>query len=423
MLKVYQSDGVGTAMHADAWAPMNALPAAANAVDASGDQVVYVAGNSGTMYRSANAGTSWTTYAMAATGVSQSLNDVVAVSPSVAWAVGNAGNITKTSNGGTGWTAQTTGAVNLLGVDAIDATRAWAVGVGGVVLATTNGTSWSAQTSNTAQTLVEVDAVSSQVAWATGNAGVVIRTVDGGANWAVKTAPSGPNTRSILAIDANVALVGSSDGKVWRTTNGGTSWSAVLDLNGAITNAHDLAGTADGSVIWVIGDQLSSGNQVVQRSLDAGLTWTNMSFPASLSSRAVAIGDATTAYIVTSGTVGFRTPASSIPDYSAGVSWAAGGPSFFGACLSSATLGASTGATTWTPSAGCPSSDGAWWKPIVTTSGTAGAKVAEALAPDDDLLPDATLRMRFVFHPASSVPVGTYSAPLVFETVAPNAPS
>jgi photosystem II stability/assembly factor-like uncharacterized protein len=422
MLKLYQADGVGTAMTEDAWTALASTGQWLNAVAPVGDQTAYASGNGGVMLKSTNGGTSWTTYAAAATGVTQNLFDVVAVDASTAWAVGAAGNITKTTNAGTSWTPQTTGAAVLGGVDAVNATTAWAVGSGGVVLATTNGTAWAAQTSNTAQTLLEVDAVSSSIAWAVGNAGAVIRTIDGGTTWVVKTAPSASNVRTVFAIDSNVAVVGSADGKFYRTTNGGTSWTPVLDVT-ASTNGHDLAGTPDGSVIWAIGDVRLGGNAVVYRSLDGGVTWTDKSFPASQNLRGVGVGNATTAWIVGDSNLAYRTPTSSIPDYSAGVNWTSAGPSFFGACLSSATLGASTGATTWTPNAGCTASDGAWWKPIAATSPTIGAKVAEALAPDNDLLPDATVRMRFVFHPSISQASGTYTAPLIFETVAPNAAS
>ena len=70
-------------------------------------------------------------------------------------AVGWKGTIIRTTNGGTNWTSQSSGTLEwLLGVSFTDANNGWAVGDHGVILRTTNGgTSWTSQTSGTSNGL------------------------------------------------------------------------------------------------------------------------------------------------------------------------------------------------------------------------------------------------------------------------------
>ena len=66
-------------------------------------------------------------------------------------AVGECGTILRTTNGGTTWTSQTSGTTNSLwGVSFTDANNGTAVGAYGTILRTTNGgTNWTSQTSGT----------------------------------------------------------------------------------------------------------------------------------------------------------------------------------------------------------------------------------------------------------------------------------
>ncbi len=73
-------------------------------------------------------------------------------------AVGFDGTILRTTNGGTTWTSQTSGTTNhLYGVSFTDANTGTAVGVDGTILRTTNGgTTWTLQTSGTTNHLYGV---------------------------------------------------------------------------------------------------------------------------------------------------------------------------------------------------------------------------------------------------------------------------
>ena len=114
-----------------------------------------------------------------------------------------------------------------------------------------------------------------------------------------------------------------------------------------------------------------------------------------------------------------RIAATPIADFSAGANnWST---AHFGACLQTATSGASGGAgvSGWTVAGvnNCTTALPANWNPVVATAATGGAKVAAALAPTAT----AQVTLRFGFRSTASQAAGTYVAPLVFETIAPNA--
>ena len=95
------------------------------------------------------------------------------------------------------------------------------------------------------------------------------------------------------------------------------------------------------------------------------------------------------------------------------------GSNMFGACLRSVANGAATDGTTWAADgdADCADGNADPWKPIVTTSGTAGSKVASSPTTG---VGNATANIRFGFKAASNQAPAIYTAPIIFETIAPN---
>ena len=116
--------------------------------------------------------------------------------------------------------------------------------------------------------------------------------------------------------------------------------------------------------------------------------------------------------------------AGNVPDYSdaGGIDWASTGTSFFGACLRDVNDGAFAGATPWTEGPGntCPLTDGTYWQAIPGAS--PGTKVAFTTAADaQGGATDPTAHLRFGFRATAAQTAGAYSAPVLFEVVAPNA--
>ena len=96
------------------------------------------------------------------------------------------------------------------------------------------------------------------------------------------------------------------------------------------------------------------------------------------------------------------------------------GSNMFGACLETATNGATGGAGVggWTVAGdnNCTTGSAAW-NPIAATAGSTGSKIAAVTPGPDD---NAAVSLRFGFKAASNQAPGTYTAPVVFEVIAPN---
>ena len=130
----------------------------------------------GTVLKSTD-GTNWTTQVSSG----PKLNGISASDSSVAYAVGDNGTVQKTTNGGTNWSSQTTDSNYVLyGVDTVNATTAYAVGKNGsdgVILKTTDGSTWlnSGFSTNIGGGLSSIYAVSSTKAYAVGVIGSVAK--------------------------------------------------------------------------------------------------------------------------------------------------------------------------------------------------------------------------------------------------------
>ncbi len=102
-----------------------------------------------------------------------------------------------------------------------------------------------------------------------------------------------------------------------------------------------------------------------------------------------------------------------VNDYAAGTTtWTQGtADSMFGACLQTT----ANATTTWIPNATCTAGDGAWWNPIVDSSGDIGSKVAQAA----NGVTNASVSLRFGLRVSNSQRPGDYEAPIRFDVVAP----
>ena len=108
-----------------------------------------------------------------------------------------------------------------------------------------------------------------------------------------------------------------------------------------------------------------------------------------------------------------------VADYANGTTDWDQGANAFGVCLRSVANGASAD---WTagPGSACPATDGAYWNAIPAAA--PGAKVASIAAPDaEGGATDPMVNLRFGFRTAVTQAPGDYVAPIVFETIAPDA--
>ena len=191
-------------------------------------------GSSGTILKSTD-GTNWTTQVSSGS----KLNGISASDSSVAYAVGDNGTVQKTTNGGTNWSSQTTDSNYVLyGVDTINATTAYAVGKSGsdgVILKTTDGTNWS-----TTQTIsgIPLNAISvtpddPNVAFAVGDASLIMKTADGTTWVDAGFVGIGGGLSSIYTVSSTKAYAVGVLGSVAKLD--GTSW---VDISASIPTEY-----------------------------------------------------------------------------------------------------------------------------------------------------------------------------------------
>ena len=188
----------------------------------------------GTVLKSTD-GTNWTTQVSSG----PKLNGISASDSSVAYAVGDNGTVQKTTNGGTNWSSQTTDSNYVLyGVDTVNATTAYAVGKSGsdgVILKTTDGTNWS-----TTQTIsgIPLNAISvtpddPNVAFAVGDASLIMKTADGTTWVDAGFVGIGGGLSSIYTVSSTKAYAVGVLGSVAKLD--GTSW---VDISANIPAAY-----------------------------------------------------------------------------------------------------------------------------------------------------------------------------------------
>ncbi|MCW2926245.1 MAG: hypothetical protein JWM86_213 [Thermoleophilia bacterium] len=211
-------------------------------------------------------GTSLTAVANLPTDVN-AIRSMAATSASVATAFGETGSIYRTIDGGASWIDETAVTLTDLNSAALSGTRLYAVGSGDLVV-TSNDTAdtWSVARTGGQVTLTGVDMVTGLVGWAVGERGDVQRTSDGGVNWSYQSSGISTHLRDVAALSTTTAVIVGNGGVILRTTNSGASFTPVT--SGTTANLLSISASADGSLLLAAGT-----NGTAIRSSNGGVTW------------------------------------------------------------------------------------------------------------------------------------------------------
>lgn len=208
-------------------------------------------GQFGIILYSTNAGETWTN-----TTTGTNLTGVFFPSANIGYACGASGVILKTTNAGANWTASTVGlSTNLTGINFISDNEGYVVGAAGTILKTTNGgTNWQLLTSGTTNNLTATNFIST-TGWVCGATATMRKTTNGGTNWAAQTLPGGgggTNITGMYFLDASTGYVVGQGGRINFTVNGGTTWSTqTVGGGGANFNSIYMVSATTG---WIVGD-------------------------------------------------------------------------------------------------------------------------------------------------------------------------
>ncbi len=170
------------------------------------------------------------------------LNDVRFVSSTDAYAAAKNGKIYKTTNAGASWSLQSvplgkTG-TELNGIHSISTTNIIACGTNGRMLSY-NGTSW-AWLGDFVTNEIKSLHVNQGVGYAGGVSGLLLTSVNSGATWKVKPPLVYPveQYNAVWAVTATQGIIAGTGGKVRYTANGGSTWSLAYTGASTINGIH-----------------------------------------------------------------------------------------------------------------------------------------------------------------------------------------
>lgn len=243
--------------------------------------LVYAAGDDGTILKSTDAGVTWTDLTTN-TGEPGDFEHLFFIDASTGWAVGDNGVVTKTTDGGTNWASQTasTGTTETLrSIFFLDNNNGYVGGSGGVLIHTNDGgTTWTPQTTGletAGDRIYDIYFKDSDSGLAVAGGGNIISTSDGGATWAVQSDVNGmqESWKRVRFADVNNGWVVGSAGLIYKTTDGGATWMAQTSPT-TEADFNDMI-MIDSQNLIVVGDHNDARDitSIVVKTNDGGITW------------------------------------------------------------------------------------------------------------------------------------------------------
>ncbi|MCK5034784.1 MAG: T9SS type A sorting domain-containing protein [Candidatus Sabulitectum sp.] len=243
------------------------------------------------IYRTADAGTSWEAFT-----ISGSIRAVHFVSADSGWVVGDGGAIKATIDGGDNWTTQSSGTTRLLAsVHFINHLEGWACGgwqSGGssyLILHTSDGgVSWQDQSfGSNAYSCEDIWFTDSMNGWVGGRTSTlaphIYHTTDGGETWTSQTVPFTSGNAGICSIDFATADIGwaattslTDGGPVLYTGDGGASWSVQTYSN---LYYHRVAVLDENHVAVVAVKTLPPAQVKIMVTSNGGQSWSSTTLP------------------------------------------------------------------------------------------------------------------------------------------------
>lgn len=161
----------------------------------------------------------------------------------------------------------------LTAINVISPTKAIVFGARSVVLRTEDGgVNWAVSYADPAYRNIESSCfLSATTGYVCGDDGLILKTTDGGSTFTVLTSGTTEDLSDIDFIDADSGYAVGSVGTVLKTTNGGLTWNAITTPITVTINTVEVV-SADNVYF---GAATASAPQLVSRSTDYGVTWTN----------------------------------------------------------------------------------------------------------------------------------------------------
>ncbi len=258
-------------VHAQIWNPLNTQITndlkACYFIDAN---TGWVSGDSGTVIKTTDGGTTWSMHEN--TGTTNSLRSIYFLNANTGWAAGDNGTAIKTTDGGSTWNTLVSGVtVQINAIKFADANNGWFTGQNANIRHTTNGgTSWSPQLSGIGGSNIWGLSVSDPLnAFCVGSGHKGSKTVDGNSWTAVDFGGGALVQYNDVAFPTMMnGLTINSAGGISRTTTGGSIPAAWVAQVSPTTNELLGIDMLDITKGWICGR-----TGIILSTTDSGSTW------------------------------------------------------------------------------------------------------------------------------------------------------
>jgi len=256
-----------------------------NTIDFVNDNVGWIAGSNGTLFKTTDGGKNWITISI---NENWHISQIDFINESVGWGIGGVGNwwqfdshlVLKTTNGGLSWAQQfTSTSIGFKSLHVINETNVYAVGGDKIYKTTNGGINWiNISTNLPNRNYNSVWFQDSQIGVVVGNyndgtadRGIICRTTNGGTSWNENMVNEFNSIYELQFLDnANGYFRANLDTThfICKTEDLCASWTIKIQHPYPITSYQFL----DNSIIYAImGDSIASYN--IMLSIDSGLSW------------------------------------------------------------------------------------------------------------------------------------------------------
>jgi len=249
-------------------------------------------------------------------GTTKNLNAVIFSDANNGLAVGDSGTVLRTNDGGTSWTPVITGITNnFTGMCFVDANKVWAItGIksefynefpdSGIILHSTDcGITWTDQITMPLTLLNDITFIDADNGWAVGTSkdslnwdieySIILRTSNGGTTWAQQLIDTIPPVIGAHVPITNIDFVNSSTGwiistsigmgsasSIHKTTDGGNTWSFQFVTNGwRYSSLNDIIFRGfygSGIAVGNLSINLGTSKALIISTSDGGANWSQI---------------------------------------------------------------------------------------------------------------------------------------------------
>jgi uncharacterized repeat protein (TIGR01451 family) len=187
-------------------------------------------GQNNKIYKSINAGNSWTDITIPGT---ERLSQIFFLNAQLGWAADDSGKVARTTNGGQNWEVSNWNGRFASKLSFTSSTHGWILGSGGFRLyfTTDGGASWNSSNSFFNSKVTDFHFTGNINGWLVGSFGLLAQTTDGGQTFSFQQKNTVPNFTSVTVQNKNRAWAIGPDLKPWISNDNGKNWVKSLLTN------------------------------------------------------------------------------------------------------------------------------------------------------------------------------------------------